>query len=280
MHLHVELGAEQKVTGLPIEFLYSAALLEVYFVDANGSIHEKNGTGFFVGKSNEVYLVSNRHVFDAKWDTPNTEKNSVKFRQYEIEKIICRRYNKGILERHGVEGKVTFSNREIDDVAVIKVDSFYPVDGVQFSNHVAHFFNFEDLADKERIQSEVLPCDQVVFPSFGEGYSEIDSRPIFRVGWVVSDPTVPLNHRHIQGDAFLFEGFSTGGASGAPVIALPVGLKLGEGITKDGGRGFRDWCVLGVNAGRLESPEFMHSQVSYAFKASLVRQLIELAETQ
>ena len=270
------------MTGVPTDFLYSVALIEVTFRGNDGEVVQRNGSGFFVGASRGIYLVTNRHVIDIKWY------NSDKYRGYCVSKILCRaRINNDELIKFEINSNIIFSDCFSDDVAVILLDKkIIATAKSAITNDVLiirRFFNFSDLSDDNSFKNEIWPCDQVIFPGYGDGSfitadSEDDVRPIFRVGWISSDPTIPLRHKEVKGDAFLVEGFSTSGASGSPVIAPPVGTQLGGGLTMTGGRAYRPMRVVGVNAGHLKSHDFQHALVSYAFKATIIRRLIQKAE--
>jgi len=265
------------MTGLPTSILYGAIKVQASFGNSEGTVHDRQGTGFLVSKSGAFYLVTNRHVLDAAWDEPNKNMNGSRYRNFTLQTVVCRGRAAGQdLREFLILGQPVFPDRYNEDVAVVKFTIAYTRDG-QGNLQVENYFGFDDIAEEAGFGTEILPCDQVTFPCYGEGHSESDSRPIFRMGWIISDPTVDLNYEHVNGRAFLVEGFSTKGASGAPVLALPVGIQLGAMLTMTGGRGYRPMRIAGVNAGHLLSPDFPHAHVSYAFRASIVRELIAKA---
>ena len=265
------------MTGVPTQFLYSAIMVEANFVGLDGTAHNRKGTGFLVSRSGAHYLVTNRHVLDASWDKPNQNTNGSRYRNFALQNIYCQgRASGDALREFRISEPPTFSDTYNEDVAVVKFTIAYTRDG-RGNLQVSNYFSFDDLVEDTGFGTEILACDQVAFPCYGEGHSESDTRPIFRMGWIISDPTADLDYEHVKGRVFLVEGFSTNGASGAPVLALPVGIQIGPMLTMTGGRGHRPLRIAGVNAGHLLSPDFRHAHVSYAFKASIIRELITKA---
>ena len=55
--------------GLSNEFLYSAKRIVTYWNTAKGLI-ESAGTGFFVNKADEIFLITNRHVAEFTYSHP------------------------------------------------------------------------------------------------------------------------------------------------------------------------------------------------------------------
>jgi hypothetical protein len=263
--------------SLPVQFLYSAFKLDVRFAIADGTPHQKIGTGFFVGKADgSLYLVTNRHVLDARWDKPGTDMNSKKFSRYSLQSIICwgRPDGNDLLGFELLGPKVSFHTCDTHDVAVTPVVNVISSPDIGHPIQIGNFIKLDDLTTREEFESDIELCDQVGFPGYGEAYSEADQRPIFRVGYVISDPRLPLDYEEVKGEALLIEGFSTSGASGSPVFVFQKGFPLGGGLAVTGGKFHRRWSLLGVNAGHMKSPEHLHSQVSYVFKATVIRDII------
>jgi hypothetical protein len=65
------------------------------------------------------------------------------------------------------------------------------------------------------------------------------------------------------------------GASGSPVFIFEKGFRVAGNISVTGGKFHRRWSLIGVNAGHMSSHKFGHSQVSYAFKATVIREIID-----
>ena len=112
------------MTGLPIEFLYSAVKIKANFAGPDGSSHDRQGTGFFVSRSGTFFLVTNRHVVDASWDAPNKNANSTRYRGFTLQPIFCSARVSGTgLRDFIVVGRVIFSEKYNDDVAVVKIST-------------------------------------------------------------------------------------------------------------------------------------------------------------
>ena len=265
--------------SLPVQFLYTAYRLEVTFRSRSGEPHQKNGTGFFVGSpQGQLYLVTNRHVLDAQWDKPGETGNIKEFYGCSAQVVICQgRPNGDELHRFALlSPRPLFHPCYTHDVAVLpvaEVSGILTPPGATSRIQIQNFIKLDDLATHEEFKSDIDLGDQIGFPGYGEAYSPLDQRPIFRVGYVISDPTLPLNYDEVKGDAFLIEGFSTAGASGSPVFAFEKGFRLGGGIAATG-KFHRRWSLLGVNAGHMRSHDFQHSQVSYVFKATIIRDIV------
>ena len=262
--------------SLPVKFLYSAFKLEVTFAKEYAPDHTKHGTGFFAGSvGGQLYLVTNRHVLDAQWDRPGRSENSIKFRQYTLKRIACFGRPDGInrvdFELLGLQP--IYHERFTHDVAVVPVR--HAISNLMFGTNIMieNFVGVDDMTTAIEFQSDIDLCDQVGIPGYGEAHAPSDVRPICRVGYVISDPRLPLDYEEVKGDALLVEAFSTSGASGSPVFVFEKGVKLGAGLASTG-KTYRRWSLLGVNAGHMESSDFKHSQVSYAFKSTVIREIL------
>jgi hypothetical protein len=269
------------MAGIPVSFLYAAMRVRADFTHREA----KMGTGFFVRDSSgsgQLLLVTNRHLLEPFESVqPSTEE------------IIARQGQ--ILKNIQVEGRFSedyyyiielqdytchFSLHSFDDVAVVSFkkllrltahNSLAATQPLSTTFTINNFFDMNDLATEPEFGTDILPCDQVAFPCFHEWVSEQDVRPTFRVGWVVSDPRHPLRFEKVSGDALLIEGFSTDGASGAPVIALPKGIRTGGGLS---GGDYRPFRLIGVNAGHFKGTDVLHANISYCFKSTIIRSCI------
>ena len=57
------------IHGLSNEFLYSAKRIVTYWSTDQGII-ESTGTGFFISKDSNIYLITNRHVIELTYSHP------------------------------------------------------------------------------------------------------------------------------------------------------------------------------------------------------------------
>ena len=70
-----------------------------------------------------------------------------------------------------------------------------------------------------------------------------------------------------QGQCIAYEGFSSEGASGSPVFAVPKGLR---NIPNS-----RQGYLIGVNAGHI-SGQIGHSGISYFYKSTVIMEIIKM----
>ncbi|MBU6419912.1 MAG: hypothetical protein KGQ79_09330 [Proteobacteria bacterium] len=269
--------------SLPIEFLYTAFKLKVSFLKGTDST-DVEGTGFFVMFKQNFYLVTNRHVIDLQWKHPNSPQNKQKFLGYRLASITCSGRMSGDAIRVFViiQPQIIYSKNYTDDVILIKMGSILGIDKIPEPPVLNHYISFDDIAKESQFDGQVngiTACDQIAFPIHTHEFSSTLDRPIFRMGWIVSDPRYDLELEDVSGEAFLMDAFSTSGASGAPIFALQKGTSIaaGKGIALSGGI-YRSACLIGINAGHIKSPNFGHANLSYAFKSSIIVNCLESQE--
>jgi hypothetical protein len=265
--------------NIPSDWFYSAFRLSLQLADENDHLlAPKTATGVcVVFPGTRAALITNRHFVDPTWQQPgkyNREKRGLK--------IVSLR----------MSGRPTVDSDDLFDIVIRSPSIFY---SKTYTNDVALVPLVElevSLAD-DRVSAPVTHVminrtmssqavsvanefgpkvsigDQVAFP----GYSEINdgtyNRPILRMGWIASDPAHNLDLPEVVGDAFLIEGFATQGTSGSPVFATQRGLKV-DGVVLINDPSFRDTRMIGITAGYLSSTDHGHSQISYAFKSSVI----------
>jgi hypothetical protein len=264
--------------GIPVEFLYCAFKLEVTSRSLDGTTKQSCGTGFFVGDvGGSLYLVTNRHVVDVKWDRPGTGENSTRYRDHTLDTIICHgRPNGSDLIKFELLDKTPYFDFDNNhDVSVIPVSRVFGAPAAGGPIKISNYVDFSNFTTTEEFRSGIDLTDLVGFPGYGEAHSASDQRPIMRVGYVVSDPRLPLNYEEVKGEAVLIEGFSTAGASGSPVFVAEKGVPFMDGVAITERPTFRRWSLLGVNAGHMKSSEHLHSQISYVFKSTIIRRIID-----
>ncbi|WOH63162.1 hypothetical protein [Bradyrhizobium sp. BWA-3-5] len=137
---------------------------------------------------------------------------------------------------------------------------------------------YELLADADML-AKIDVCDLVALPGYPDFYDRNGNRPIMRMGTIASDPEsdyCDLGMRPARRIAY--EAFSSAGSSGSPVFALAKGMRTGAGLS---GGYFRDFCLLGVNAGHLRGRDEMdpsHAGISYCYKSTCIVEAIKDAE--
>ncbi|WP_439579963.1 hypothetical protein [Elioraea sp.] len=268
------------MTGLPAQFLYAAMQIRTVFVDDVDQRLTKCGTAFFVRHPTEpeVCLVTNRHLIQAFYKFPSDLMQERRFSNYKIEYIdVIGRFSGDNLQTfRSIHGHydIVFPDNECHDIAVIKFRKIITEIMTDAPIKIDNVFTYDTLAQSHEFGDKILVCDIVAFPSYSEWVSEKEMRPTFRVGWVVSDPRHGIDLPEVKGDAMLIEGFSTSGSSGAPVIALEKGIRTGSGLQ---GGSFRPFRLVGVNAGHLRAKDYLHANLSYIFKSTVIDECIKKA---
>ncbi len=244
--------------------LYSATRVSVYF-NEYGNEKSASGTAFFLRTSaGKLYLISNRHVFDASYSDPRKK-------DWILSKIVAAGYcDENLLpfDFSFIPPQILFPKNENEDVAAVDLSNVI-VDGALPGSVVPIE---ESYLAAEADFSEVDISDIVAFPV----YHGASNQPVMRTGWVASDPSQNFIGHGLSGDArrIAIEGFSWGGYSGSPVFTLDRGLQSGAGITYGGG--FRGSKMIGVNAGHIKVADGSgaHAGLSYLIKSSVLIELL------
>jgi hypothetical protein len=267
---------------LNVDLLYSAFRVEVIFSDGAGT-KTCSGTGFFVLDDQNIYLVTNRHVVDVKWNQPGKSKNHSDYFGFVLQDINCTGRPSGDSLRNFklLNPNIIYSDQYTDDVAVIPVRQIVTLDGseqVTLDRGIpTNLFAPESLFNCSFEGINI--SDQITYPVYSAETSNNDNRPALRMGWIVSDPRYSLDMPEVKGSVLLTESFSTAGASGAPVFVLPRGFRIaaGNGINISGDL-YRPIYLVGVNAGHFKSSDHDHANLSYAFKSTVIMDCIRKAK--
>ena len=215
------------IHGINNNFLYAVSHIETHFVKEGEETQIRYGTGFFIRKGDKGYFITNRHVIDITRET-----GGERFQGYELDTVAfdIRKYDEQnqrvvteILEVK--EFNQYLPNDFVDDVACL---SSFVLHG--HSVTIEKAFDFEMLADAECLNNQISVGDNVATIGFPvAAYDHLNNMPILRAGVVSSDPRLNYSpNKTYQGRIIAFEAFSTGGASGSPVIALQKGFRLGR----------------------------------------------------
>lgn len=271
------------IHGINNNILYAVSHIETHFVKEGEQMKVQYGTGFFVTKDTKLYFITNRHVLDIT-------RKGAEFREYKLVGVFLdiRQYDKSTHSVNVKKCEVKQFNlfepdEDLDDVACLC--------NLKIEGEVAQVntsFSFDMLADTECIEQHISVCDSLAIIGFPIVYDHLNNMPILRFGVVSSDSRLNYsNSDRYMGHVIAYESFSTGGSSGSPVVALQKGFPLGNGLqaSKDF---YRPVKLIGINAGCITlthklKPDVQyeeHQQVSYMFKADIVRGMILEAEKQ
>ena len=260
--------------GLNNSFLYTAKHIITYW-DTPAGIIESAGTGFFIQKDTDLYLITNRHVAELTYSHP--EYAGATLREFNCEGYEHMTEDKlpAQLGRLKIENAndFVFHPNYYNDIACLK----NPKVNVSHSSSKAISLplNYSDLATKEKLDNKLLVCDTIAYPGFPKWYDKKNNTPIFRMGTIASDPRFgySCNDSDPDRDLVAYEGFSSGGASGSPVFAIQKGFKLQLNNTVYDSF-YREVMLVGINAGHFPSTEG-HSGISYFYKSSAIIETID-----
>ena len=262
--------------GLSNEFLYSAKRIVTYWNTTKGLI-ESSGTGFFVNKGDEIFLVTNRHVVELSYSRP--EYAGATLHQFLVEGYECAevgklpsQYSTIVIEN---VSEFVFHPNRFNDIACLKNPKCDL--SVSKTSTISLPIEYELLATNEEINTKLTVCDTIAYPGFPQWYDKKNGTPIFRMGTVASDPRVGYACRITDPDAdrVAYEGFSSAGASGSPVFAIQRGFPTGTGIKAPDGF-YRKVMLVGINAGHFSDTQEHHSGISYFYKSSAILETIAL----
>lgn len=273
------------IHGINNIFLYASTKLTVKFVSSDGKSDVSfMGTGFFVKKENELYLLTNRHVLDIAY----TEESRNNYPGYTLKQISfdTRKYvENGDVPRVDIHNYVlhsyelAYAETKEDDIACLYK---LHVKGVVTKFDIVAI-DFDMMATSE-FMNNLSVCDFIAFIGFpAYAYDRLNSMPILRSGVISSDPRLDYNiETKFDGHRIAYEAFSTGGASGSPVFALQKGFPVGKGLQVSDDF-YRAPKLIGINAGCIQLQQkdsegndigVQHQQISYMYKADQIRNLI------
>ena len=259
------------IHGINNEYLY--AVTKVVILVSNGkNCISSQGTGFWISRGEDCFLITNRHVIEPGWKdskySPYTRIVSISFdcRHYEdVNKDVrCVSYTMS-------NYSLVFSPNGIDDIACI-----YDVRVNDFKDKLT-LIPFSMLATSEQYEKELSVCDHVAFIGFPVVYDHKHNMPILRSGYISSDPRLDYSpDEKDYGHIVAYEAFSTEGASGSPAFATQKGFRTGKGINAPVGF-YRPPLLIGINAGSYTVSN-THQHMSYMFKSDQIIDLITLAK--
>ena len=262
--------------GLDNTYLY--AVSKITLLISNGLNRTKlYGTGFFIIKDANIYLITNRHVVQPEWNDPQ-------YQGYHIDHILFDRrdYNEA-LQKVDVETleivsyEIFYPENALDDIACITNISICD----EWSKKLPICIEYSMLATSTQIETDLSICDHVALIGFPIVYDHKHNTPILRSGVISSDPRLDYSYNgKDMGHLLAYEMFSTSGASGSPVFAIQKGIKFGKGFNVPEGF-YRPVRLIGINAGSIFTKnDGVHQQMSYMFKSDQIIRLIEQAESK
>ncbi len=262
------------IHGINNDYLYAVSKIDILFSDSKGNKVQSTGTGFWISKENNVFLITNRHVVQISYKRPeyssftNIVSISFDMRSYNDE-------TKDVdISNHTVEScSIDFPSNEKDDIACIS--------NIKVKGDVVSFTHipFSMLATTKQFFNDLFVCDHVAFVGFPIVYDHKHIMPILRSGVISSDPR--LNYSadgNDNGHCLAYEAFSTEGASGSPAFATQKGFKVGKGLNAPEGF-YRPTLLIGINAGSYNVSK-EHQHMSYMYKSDQIISLILLAESK
>lgn len=169
--------------GLNNTYLYAVSKICLVFSNEVTTVSIQ-GTGFFIIKGKNLYLITNRHLVQPDWKDPQ-------YQGYKLQSISFdrRSYNEitKTVEVDTIEIKycdVLYADNNIDDIACIKnikVDDCW-------SQKIPICIEYSMLADSENFEKDLSICDSIAFIGFPTVYDHKNNMPILRSGVISSDP--------------------------------------------------------------------------------------------
>ena len=259
--------------GLNNTFLYTGCRIISSFGNGTNTA-SISGTGFFINKENNVFLITNRHMVDIEYGDVRKQYSGYKLLEFTIDNR--RNDPKTHLPTDIVEIKIQnidefyFPEVKENDIACLKNIKYLGGDvSIDFP------IPYSLIATEEKIKEKLSVCDFVAFPGFPEWYDKRNNNPILRTGALASDPRFDYsNEKEFMGNCIAYEAFSSGGSSGSPVFAIQKGFPTGPGLTAPENF-YREILLIGINAGHFEAIDGQHSGISYLYKSSEIIKLID-----
>lgn len=262
------------IHGLSNSFLYTAKHIVTHW-SFSDKIITWSGTGFFISKDDDIYLITNRHVVELTYSHPEyAGATLIDFKcegfEYAENGQIPTQYGSVLIAN--VDNFIFHANKH-NDIACLK----NPICDISKGNSgsISLPISYRMLATKEKLDSKLTVCDTIAYPGFPIWYDKKNSTPIFRMGTVASDPRLnySCNITDPDADRIAYEGFSSSGASGSPVFAIQKGFQTGPTISTPDDF-YREVMLVGINAGHYPSDEG-HSGISYFYKSSAIIETID-----
>lgn len=229
------------------------------------------GTGFFVKKFNDLFLITNRHVIEPGY-------NNADYKNFTIQEFWVEGFEEtdasGIPHTVSDTKILNFKNfiyhaNYFNDIACLKAPA--SANGMKIISALPYTL----LATNEWLKHKLSVCDSIAYPGFPQWYDKENNTPIFRMGTIASDPR--LNYacffNEPNADRIAYEGFSTSGASGSPVFSTQRGFAIGNGLSASDDF-YREVKLIGINAGHFKD-QIGHSGISYFYKSSAILDIID-----
>lgn len=267
------------IHGLRNDFLYLAIKLDVEFINSQNSTAKMEGTAFLIkNKSNELCLITNRHMLDLSY-----KKSEARYKDYKINQIVL---NCKEMDEQGLPSKdhllfvanveeFKFPKKYENDIACLKNILMKSFDDSE--PKINYNISYKDIATDQELKNELNVCDFVAFPGFPTWHDRRNKLAIFRTGTIASDPRFNYSFDgEDNGEVIAYEAFSFGGSSGSPVFAFQKGVNITSNNLIINGGGYRRVMLVGVNAGHLTEKGVidMHSGISYFYKSTVILELI------
>lgn len=245
--------------------LYSVMRITAVF-DDYGVEKPGSGIAFFLKCADgRLYLVSNRHVLDTGYSDECKK-------LWRLKRIELRGHCEGDWRPFSVSfdaPEILMPVNFVEDVAAIDVT------GLSMKGDLPGAVSplNDSYVAREADYADIEISDMVAFPVY---HGREDRQPIMRTGWIASDPSADYSGEGIKESAkrIVIEGWSWGGASGAPVFTMDRALIAGGGVSYGGG--FRGSKMIGINAGHLKAADRSgaHAGLSYLIKSSVLVELL------
>lgn len=264
--------------GLTHEAIYAAVRTVSVFDGRHGDVKEISGTSFALSVEGKTVLVTNRHIVDL-----NFGRTDGKYVGFTLRHLICEVRARDSKDGSPGENRsyvvsmthnaILYDSNPLNDVAIIFDVQSGNLDGSE-NRRWEYCFEYSDVATEEELRDELQPFDVLAFPGFPEGFDKRGLRAIIRGGTVACDPRFDYSFEsQDKGDILVFEGFSFGGSSGSPVIAVPKVPPVN--VDHHPANRFRRLMVVGVNAGHLSASYGQHAGLSYFVRSSVIRRIIQ-----
>lgn len=263
--------------GITNQFLYSVTNIKVTF-ECEGKLYISSGTGFFVSKEKEIFLITNRHVVDFNYG----EKDSKPFKIQGIS-IDTRSINPNDSSITHNIANITSYNLKLDsneknDVACIydiRVDN-------DLTNHLV-YIPYTMLASEEEYLNSLTVADQVAFIGFPKVADNKNHMPVLRIGHISSDPRLDYSYDESLdlGQCVAYEASSNSGFSGSPIFSLQVGFPVSGILTAPEGF-YRPVMLVGIHAKSITERVPIGNQtyqepsrLGIFYKSTIIRHLID-----
>lgn len=263
--------------GITNQFLYTVTNIQVTF-ESEGETLISSGTGFFIKKGEEIFLITNRHVVDLNYDKKDPNPYKIKAINIDARSInpiySSITHNKAAITSY----RIKFDSNGINDVACIH--------NIHIDNNInGHllFIPYEMLATKEQYFNSLAVADQLAFIGFPKVADKKNHMPILRIGHISSDPRLDYSYDENLnlGQCAAYEAFGKPGFSGSPVFSTQIGFPV-SGILSAPKDFYRPVLLIGIQSKAITQKVFIgkdeykeHSQLCIFYKSTIIKDLID-----